>query len=425
MANELITGMQWATTLPTQQREYYEAVLLQTLRTKSIMAPFCSVKEDFAARDTGKMTYSEVYDTEPNFNALGEQDIWLRGSALDTRSVTLELEIHGDTLKYSDYNAALNYLNSGNLRGLMQDKIGQNLKDTVDILARNAHLDHPYPIYAGGSKASRILIAPGDLFDPDFAELARTHLEEAEVPGVAAVADGEGATIVCATTPRVIHDIRTAAGSGWLEVQNYQSTGRKFSNEVGMWAGVRFVRTQRLVLPNEGAITTQTTLNGATVVGQGAAATVDAVYKVGQAASTRYVAVTSSAGFAVGQKVTISDVNLNGGAGNPPIESDGSQETRRIVAIDVGSANRLTFDKPLLKPHATGDLVTKGIDLHASIFMGGPAVVWGIGERATPVLPPKYDDLMMINRIGWRGFFKFQQFRPEFLEVHFTAGSLG
>jgi hypothetical protein len=30
---------------------------------------------------------------------------------------------------------------------------------------------------------------------------------------------------------------------------------------------------------------------------------------------------------------------------------------------------------------------------------------------------------MMINRIGWRGMFKFQQFRPEYYELHLTAGT--
>jgi len=43
---------------------------------------------------------------------------------------------------------------------------------------------------------------------------------------------------------------------------------------------------QRLPLQNYGAVTTQTTLNGATGPGQGAAETVDTVYTVGQSTST-------------------------------------------------------------------------------------------------------------------------------------------
>jgi N4-gp56 family major capsid protein len=413
------SGTIYSGTLPAAQRVYYEAVLRDVLRTKSLMVPFCTVKEDFRARDTGMITYSEVFDTEPNWNPLTEQDIWLSGAHLDTRSLTIGLEIHGDTLKFSDYAEVTQYLNRGDLRGLVRDKIGQNQVDTLDILARNAFLTHPNKQFAGGTRANRAAIQATDLFDPDLAELARTHLEEAEVPGVVAVEDGDVQTIVCVTTPRVVHDIRTAAGSSWLEVNQYAGSTRKFTGEAGTWNGVRFVRTNRLILRNHGAVAQQTTLAAPTVPGQGAAATVDMIYSVGQSTSTRYVPVASAAGFAVGDIVTIHSA-LASGAGNAPLESDGTQETRRIVAID---GVNISFDKPLLKMHAPGDLLTKGVNIHSSIFMGGPAVVYAVGERSTPVLPPKYDDMMMINRIGWRGFFKFQMFRPEFIEVHETSGS--
>jgi len=33
------------------------------------------------------------------------------------------------------------------------------------------------------------------------------------------------------------------------------------------------------------------------------------------------------------------------------------------------------------------------------------------------------DDLGMIRRFAWRGFLKFQQFRPEYTELLFSAGS--
>ena len=414
------TGALYSSTLPNWQRTYYEAVLMETLRTKSLLVPFCTVKEDHRARETGVINYTEVYDTDPNFNALSETSLWLGGGHLDSRSVNLQLAIYGDILKFSDYADIVQYVNNGDLRGLVKEKIGQNMKDTADILARNAFLSHPNKVFAGGTRANRGALATTDVFDPDFAELARTHLEESEVPGVAATQDGEGSTIVCVTTPRVIHDIRVDAKSDWLEVQNYAGTGRKFVNEVGTWNGVRFVRTMRCLLRNHGAIEHQTTLNGATVVGQGAAATVDSVYSVGQSGATTHIHLTDATGFTVGRILTIHDVTLNGGGGNPPLETDGTQETRRIVAVNV---NEVSLDKPLLKPHNTGDLVTLGVNVHASIFMGGPAVVLGIGERPTPIIPPKIDDLQMINRYGWRGFFKFQMFRPEFIEVHETSGT--
>jgi N4-gp56 family major capsid protein len=388
---------------------------------KSILVPYCVMKEDFRARDTGLITYTEVFDTDPDYNPLAETGIWLSGAHLDSRTVNLSMEIHGDMLKFSDYSSIVEYVNRGDLRGLVQDKIGQNMIDYLDILARNAFASHPNPIYAGGARASRALIQAADVFDPDFAELARTHLEESNIPGIQAVDDSDIQTIVCITTPRVIYDIRTQASSDWLEVNNYAGGVRKFSGEVGTWAGVRFVRTNRYKLHNHGAVTQQTTLNGATVVGQGAATTVDTVYTVGQSGATAYVTVADETGFTVGDIVTIHSQSASG-ASNEPLESDGTQETRRIVSIDAGN-NRLSFDKPLLKPHLDGDFVTLGVDIHLATFVGGPGVVYGVGERPHPIIPPKYDDLMMVNRIGWRGFLKFQMFRPEWIEQHEVAGT--
>src|SRR6476661_9934964 len=93
------SGVINTTDLPAGQRAYYEQVLLETLRTKSILVPFTVMHEDFRGRDTGFITYSEVYDTEPNWNALTESTIWMKGAHLDSRSVTIELEIHGDVIK--------------------------------------------------------------------------------------------------------------------------------------------------------------------------------------------------------------------------------------------------------------------------------------------------------------------------------------
>lgn len=421
------TGALWSTTLPASQRTYYEQMLLETLRTKSILVPFTTMKEDFRARDTGVIVFTEVYDTDPNFNALSETGIWLTGSYLDSRSVQIGLEIHGDVLKFSDYNEVVNYWNNGDLRGLIRGKLGQNQVDYLDILARNAFLsiDDNYKIFSGTGSADRYDVQQGDVFDPDLGELVRVHLEEREIPGVVQVADAAGQVIVCATTPRVVYDIRTS-NADWLEVQEYEQTGRKFTAEAGMWAGVRYVRTNRLKLFNHGTVTQETTIptGAATVVGQGAAATVDTVYSVGQSGSTRYISVDDSTGFAVGDLVTICVGGSDGTGGHPADETDGTQETRRVVSVDSGGANRLTFDKPLLKPHDAGDYVVKGVNLNASIFMGGPAVVYGVGERPSPTMPPKIDDLQMVQRYGWRGFLKFQMYRPEWIEVVESGGSV-
>jgi N4-gp56 family major capsid protein len=427
MANAYETGALYSSTLPEGSRTYYEQLLLQTLRMNSILVPFTVMKEDFAARDTGIINYSEVFDTAPNYNALSESDIWLSGAHLDSRSVQLALEIHGDTIKVSDYNELVNFWNNGDLTGLVKGKLGQNMVDYLDILARNAFLsvNSNYKMFAGGN-VNRFALEATDVFDPDYAELVRVHLEERDIPGIASIGADDVQQIVCITTPRVCYDIRNQADGAWLEVNEYAGGARKFSGEVGMWGGVRFIKSNRLKLANHGTVAAQGDLEADTVPGQGAAATVDTVYSVGQTGSTRTVELGSGQGasFAVGDVVTIHSASVavaDGGGGYAPVESDGTQETRRIVSI---STDNIAFDKPLLKAHSAGDYVTKGVDVHASLFIGGPSVVYGVGERPHPMVLPPIDDLNMIRRYSWRGFLKFQMFRPEWLEVVESGGSL-
>src|SRR5512141_3018091 len=104
MADVYETGAIFSGALPAGQRTFYEQLLLDNLRTKSILVPYTVMKEDFRGRDTGRITYSEVMDTDPNFNGQSEDTLWLPGAHLDSRSVSIDLAIHGDVIKVSDYN---------------------------------------------------------------------------------------------------------------------------------------------------------------------------------------------------------------------------------------------------------------------------------------------------------------------------------
>jgi len=413
------TGTIFSTGLPAWQRDYYEAVLLETLRKKSILVPYTKVVEDFTAVDTKTIHFSEVLDLEPNWNETSETTIWKKGMYLDSRTQDIGLSWYHDIIKYSDHLDTLAYLNNGDVKGIVRNKLGVAMTDMLDILALNAHLTHPSPQYAGDATTRAELGdgVPTDYFDVEIAEEIRTQLEEDNVPGVVSTEDGGSATILCITTPRVIHDIRTSVEGDWLDVQNYQSTGAKFRSEAGMWGGVRFIKANRLKLWNRGLAVTQTQLDGATVEGQGASAIVDTIYTPGQAGSTRFITVDATAGFAAGQYVTLHAE----ASGVTVLDADGSQETRRIVEVIDGTT--MSFDKPLLKAHLDNAYVTNAANVHASLFLGGPGVVMGIAERPNVIVPPKYDDALLINRIGWRGMLKFQLFSPELFRVYYSLGS--
>ena len=92
MTDSYSTGTIYSTGLPDWQRDYYEAVLLETLRKKSILVPYTKVVEDFTAVDTKTIHFSEVLDLEPNWNTTSETTIWKKGMYLDSRTQNIGLE---------------------------------------------------------------------------------------------------------------------------------------------------------------------------------------------------------------------------------------------------------------------------------------------------------------------------------------------
>lgn len=411
----LDSGQELTSSMPSKLRTYYSQMLLDVIRTKSILVPFCRVKEDYRAVNAKNIIYTEALDAAPNWNPVPESTVWMRGAHLDQRTIQITLEIYGDVLKYNDFFAATQYL-TNDYRGLVRGKLGQLVVDELDILARNAHIAHPSPIYMGSRSARGDILATDIVNDMLFKNI-KVDLEEKDL--IAWDGDRINTDIVCITTPRVCEDLRSGSDSPWMEVQAYGGGTRIFTGETGKWEGIRFVKSNRLRLPNYGSVIAQTTLTAAAVAGQGAQET-DGIYTYGQSNSVRYIEVAANANFAVGDEITIHKADQ---AGDPPNESDGTQEVRR-VAGKIGT-DQLVLDFPLGKPHDSGDYITKGVTLHASVFLVGPSVVWGIAE-APHIFPlPKIDDLQLINRFGWRTFSKFQQFTPERSRVVFSAGSAG
>lgn len=206
-------GQILTSTLPSSLRTYYSKLLLDVIRTKSILVPFCRVKLDPAAQQSRTITYTEAMDAEPNWNIVPEGTTFMKGAHLDQRTVNITVNIYGDVIKYGDFYAKTQGI-VNDFRGLVKGKLGQLVVDELDILARNAHLAHPSPYYEG-SKASRAALLAGDILTPGMVRDIRVDLEEKNL-----IDWSDGANpntdIVCITTPRAIEDVRSGTTSpGW------------------------------------------------------------------------------------------------------------------------------------------------------------------------------------------------------------------
>lgn len=411
---DFYTGQILTTVLPSALRTYYSKLLLEVIRMKSILVPFCRVKLDPAAQNSRTITYTEALDAEPNWNIVPEGTTFMRGAHLDQRTVNISVNIYGDVIKYGDFFAKTQGI-VNDFRGLVRGKLGQLVVDELDILARNAHLAHPSPYYEGDA-TSRATIEAGDILSAAMVRDIRVNLEESNL--IDWDGDKPMTDIVCVTTPRAIEDLRSGSNSPWMEVQAYNHAEKIFNGEAGKWEGVRFVKSNRMRLPNYGDVIAQTQLAGDVEPGSGAQQT-DTVYTYGQSGATNYIPVDDNSDFEVGMEITIHSL----ASGTTPVESDGMQEVRRIVGKE--STDKIVLDFPLKKPHSEDDYITEARDLHAASFQVGPSVVWGLAEEPNVFPVPKIDDLQMVNRFAWRMFGAFQQFTPERQRLVVAAGSAG
>jgi N4-gp56 family major capsid protein len=403
------TGVLTTNMLPESLRTFYEKVLLDSLRSKTIYRQFVSTKYDAAARDAKTITFTEVFDLHPAIGTLSEAVPFVEGAYIDGEQVTITISEHGNTIKTNAFHATVQYWNSGNFRNLVREKLGWNLADSVDIMARNAFLGTSHVKYsdagAGAAPTTRAGLAADDIFLPDYGDLSKTNLESRDALGV----DDEG-SIVAIVHPRQARDIRKNS-SEFIDVVKYAAPVRLLKGEIGMLNGVRYVKSNRAKLPNAGAVVAQTNLNGAVVKGQGGP-------NSDNKSLLKYVTVDSVTGFVVGQEVTIHKQSL----GTAVLETDETAEHRIITQVDSGNS-RLYFDRPLFLAHADNAYVTEARDVYATIMMGGPGVVWGVGLMPQVIVPLVIDDFGRIFRLSWYGIFDFSCYRPDFIEVWYSAAS--
>jgi hypothetical protein len=68
--------------------------------------------------------------------------------------------------------------------------------------------------------------------------------------------------------------------------------------------------------------------------------------------------------------------------------------------------------------------ITKGRNIHSSIFVGGPnGIVSGVAAPPRLHSPAPVDDFEMVQRFSWDSYMGYQPYAPEVFEVVFSAGT--
>lgn len=434
--------------LDKNQRVWYDPDVLALFRTRSLFSDIVTYARNLADVRATSMTVTQVLEPHANYNAIATRQLWLPAMHIDSRSIEITFEHHGGKVAMHEYDDLVTYWKANGtagLRSILNQVLGANIIDVHDYLARNAliegALNHTgYTYYAGSATDFGDMIST-DVMDISIPPTIQLGMKYREVNG-ALNPDGSAGAVVCYTTPGVIFDLQK--DPDWVEVAKYASPGSLFKYEVGTYKNVRFVESPRLVLWNAGTVEFQAQITAAAHAGDGApnpaSAKVDGTYKVGQSSGgiVNYIQLDASpitgtlaSNLQVNDIVTIHTTRTSSyGATNACDPFDGSNQYRRVVSIDTGN-NRICIDKPLMADLATDlggthyGFVTKGFNVHSSIFVGGPqGVVTGVAAPIRLHTPPPIDDLESIYRFSWNDRMGHQPYAPEVFEVVFSAGSV-
>lgn len=406
------SGLLLTSTMPQSLRDFYSAQLLDVLRSQTIFQQLALENFDLAALGTKKMVLTKVYDLHPAIGALTEGEPWLTGAFLNSKQFDFTIREHGNTLKWNKFHAAVQYWNDNQMQSLVRDKLGRNLVESVELMARNAYCDptHNANLHFAGVATSLIELTNTDVLIPDYAELSHTNLESRN-----AVALNQGADVVCIAHPRQIRDIRKDAGSDWVDKMQYAQPALFRGAEAGTMGGVRYVKNNFCRLPNAGEVSVQTTLSHAPNAGEGGPDSDDI------SGYTNYVDVTSEAGFVAGMEVAIHNAGYAGFIAGDPCPADDPEAEHRVILATA--ANKLYFTEPLGAAHASGDYITEARDIYAAVMVAGPGMVYGVAQQPTLLTPPVIDDAMRIFRLTWYGVFDYTLLQDDYVEVYLSAAS--
>ena len=426
------------------QRTWYDPELIAMFREQALFTPTINFVKNLGDVRATKMVLNSMYDPHPDTTALALRQIWMPASHIDSRQVEIVFNRYGGKVAYTVYDDIITYWRQNGragLRQIMRGALGQHMVDVLDLLARNAYLqgayDSGYMLFEGGGNDF------SDIGDDDTFDLATgldiwlgmTMRRVASARGPSGAADN----IICYTTPGIIYDIQKGTSSDeWISINQYANATKLLRYEVGTYKNIRFVQSPKLVLWNCGAIAEQKAITAAATAGDGApdpnSSKVDGTYMVGQTTDgiTNYIQLDgfSDGDYAANDMVTIHQTRTSAyGVSNGVNPFEGTSQVRRVISADH-STNRITVDRPLMVDLAT-DLgggaygwVTKGRNIHASIFVGGPqGIVSGVALPPRLHVPPPVDDFLMVQRFSWDAYIGHQVYAPEVFEVVLSAGS--
>lgn len=427
------------------QRTWLDPDLIDMWRLRSVFRPLITFTKNLGDIRATSMTVTQLLDPHPDTTALSARQIWMPSMHIDSRSIELTFQHNGNKIAYHKYDDMISYWRkngTAGMRAIARGALGQAEVDMNDMLARNGlingALTSGYSLYGySGSGVDFNDIDTSDLYDPDMGADIWLGMANRGVEGALGVNGADG-SIIAYTSPGVIYDIQQ--DESWITTREYLGVQALLNYEAGAHKNVRYVQTPKCTLWNCGAVIARAPISAAVHAGDGApprSTKVDGTYMVGQGTSgvVNWISLGTFttgtiASLAVNDIVTLHQTVTSAyGITNGVNFNEGKLTNRRIVSIDSVNG-RIVLDTPVLVDFDT-DLgggtygyITLGRNIHATLFIGGAqSLVAGVAQQPLFYALDPIDDFKAIYRFSFDQYLGYQLYRPEVLEVIFTAGS--
>ena len=209
--------------------EYHEKRLLKNFFPKATWARDVQVRP--LPRGNGKRAqFRKMVPFEPSTKPL-EEGVTKKGQKLSQTEMWVTLKPYGEHVEFTD---EFDLYHLDNLHQEINTLLGEQARQSLDILARDAKCAGTNVMYAGG-RASRANLTAADKLTYDIVRRAVRTLEKNLAPKFS---DGYYHANI---DPDTKYDLMK--DPMWIDVAKYQDKSQIEKNEIGIIAGVKFFET--------------------------------------------------------------------------------------------------------------------------------------------------------------------------------------
>lgn len=226
----------------TQQREFYDRVLLKRLLPKLVFVQFGQKDKRSIPKNDGDTINLRRMNKFPPATTPLVEGVTPAGRNLSFSTIRATVQQHGDFVTLTDM---ISLMGIDPVATEVLEAQGEQAGETLDMVARDVVCSGTNVLYLTPGAVERVEVAAGDILDGRAIRRARQIMARSNVEPLSG-------GYVGFIHPDTVYDLM--GSKDWVDVSLYGKPGQIFNGEIGKLWGVRFVETTMApIFAGEGA----------------------------------------------------------------------------------------------------------------------------------------------------------------------------